>query len=214
MHLEVVQALRCPTDHAPTWLVARTDLLDARHIAEGVLGCPVCGAEYPVSGGVLRLGAALPTPYTALDPDAPLRAAALLDLTTPHGLVLLAGDWARSAVEVAAMVDQIHLLALDSPADAPPPGLGVSSVEAGACIPLRASVARGIALDQAHATGGALKEAAEALRPGGRLIAPVAVPLPFPLVELARDGGWWVAERPAEAPVVSLTASRRPHGPP
>jgi hypothetical protein len=126
--------------------------------------------------------------------------------------VLLAGDWARIAVDVAAMVDEIHLVALDSPADAPPPGLGVSAVEAGACIPLRASVARGIALDQAHATAGAMKEAVEALRPGGRLIAPVAVPLPSVLVELARDARWWVAERPVEAPVVSLTTSRRPHG--
>ena len=212
MHLEVVQALRCPADHAPTWLVARTDLLDARHIAEGMLGCPACGAEYPVTGGVLRLGTALPASYAAFDGDAPLRAAALLDLTTPHGLVLLAGDWARIAVDVAAMVDEIHLVALDSPADAPPPGLGVSAVEAGACIPLRASVARGIALDQAHATAGAMKEAVEALRPGGRLIAPVAVPLPSVLVELARDARWWVAERPVEAPVVSLTTSRRPHG--
>ena len=212
MHLEVVQALRCPADHEPTWLVARTDLLDARHIVEGILGCPVCDAEYPVTGGVVRLGTALPAPHAALDGDAPLRAAALLDLTTPHGLVLLAGDWARIAVDVAAMVDEIHLVALDAPADAPPPGLGVSAVEAGACIPLRASVARGIALDQAHATAGAMKDAVEALRPGGRLIAPVAVPLPSALVELARDAGWWVAERPVEAPVVSLTTSRRPHG--
>ena len=212
MHLEVVQALRCPADHAPTWLVARTDLLDARHIMEGVLGCPVCGAEYPVTGGVLRLGTALPAPYAVLDADAPLRVAALLDLTTPQGIVLLAGDWARNAVDVAAMVDQIHLVALDSPADTPPPGLGVSAVEAGACIPLRASVARGIALDQAHATGKAVIEAVLSLQPGGRLIAPVAVPLPSALVELARDAAWWVAERPAEAPVVSLTTSRRPHG--
>ncbi len=212
MHLEVVQALRCPAAHAPTWLVARTDRLDARHIAEGVLGCPICGAEYPITGGVLRLGTALPAPAATLDADAPLRAAALLDLTTSLGLVMLAGAWASIAVDVAALVEEVHLLALDPAADAPPPGLGVSVVEAGACIPLRASVARGIALDEAHATEGTLKEAVEALRPGGRLIGPVAAPLPSGMVELARDAAWWVAERGAEAAVVSLTTSRRPQG--
>ena len=35
MHLEVVQALRCPRVHEESWLVARTDRMDARHIEAG-----------------------------------------------------------------------------------------------------------------------------------------------------------------------------------
>lgn len=208
MHLEVVPALRCPVDHAPTWFVARTDRLEARHIAEGMLGCPICGAEYPIAGGVLRLGEALPRSADTLGDDAPLRAAALLDLTTPSGLVMLSGAWAGIATDVAAMVEEVQLLALDGPA-APPMGLGISAVDAGESVPLRTSVARGIALDEAHATETALRQAVEALRPGGRLIGPIAAPIPSTLVELARDAAWWVAERPAEAPVVILATGRR-----
>ena len=210
MHLEIVQALRCPAQHEPTWLVARTDRLDARHIAAGVLGCPICGAEYPIANGVLRLAESIGSDVTdELGPDAAIRVAALLGLTTPNGLVLLAGAWARHAIEVAALADGVHVLAVDAPDEAPPAGLGVSCVDAGARVPLGAGVARGIALDARHASADAILQAAEALVPTGRLVAPAGTPLPPPLTELARDDRWWVAERPPAAPVVSLTTARR-----
>jgi uncharacterized protein YbaR (Trm112 family) len=208
MHLEVVGSLRCPAGHDTTWLVARTDRLDARHIMEGVLGCPICGAEYRIERGTARLG----PPVRGEDepiPDAAIRAAALLDLTTPQGLVLLAGAWAAAAVEIAALVEQIHILALDAPDESPPPGLGVSSVEAGHSIPLASGSARGIALDAAHASASMVAQAAESLRAGGRLLAPAGVAVPSALVELARDDRWWVAERRPQPSIVSLAAGRR-----
>jgi len=210
MHLELVQALRCPADHQPTWLVARTDRLEARHITAGVLGCPECGAEYPIARGVLRLGAPIRERATEeIGADPAIRAAALLGLTTPNGVVLLAGAWAHHAVEVAALTEGVHVIALDAPDEAPPGGLGVSRIDAGARVPLGAGVARGIALDSLHATAEALLQSAGALEPGGRLLAPIRTTMPAGLTVLARDDRWWVAERPPTAAVVSLTTARR-----
>lgn len=211
MHLEVVGSLRCPAGHDASWLVARTDRLEARHIVEGVLGCPICGAEYRIERGVARLGAPVGGASDPM-PEAALRAAALLDLTTPQGLVLLAGAWAAAAVEVAAMVEQIHILALDAPDESPPLGLGVSSIEAGQSIPLASGSVRGIALDAAHTSASLVAQAAESLRAGGRLLAPALAAVPAALVELARDDRWWVAERPAQSPIVTLAAGQRRGG--
>lgn len=212
MHLEVVPALRCPRVHEASWLVARTDVLEARHILEGVLGCPVCGAEYPVRAGTALLGAPNRQAAEAAPDDAALRVAALLGLTTPGGLVALAGSWAAAAVEVATLADGVHLLAVNAPGVPPPAGLGVSSLAAAEILPLRAGVVRGIALDAGHSSGDGLRAAAEALSAGGRLLAPVSALVPDSLAELARDERWWVAEKSPAVPVVPLASQRR--GPP
>lgn len=210
MHIEVVQALRCPSDHPPSWLVARTDTMEARHIVSGALGCPVCGAEYPIARGVVQLGAPIAaSPDDGLGDDAGVRAAALLGLTTPNGVVVLAGAWARHAVEVAALTEGIHVIAVDAPYETSPPGLGVSRVDAGAQLPFGAGAVRGVALDAAHTTAQSLEQATNALTSGGRLIAPGRVTMPSQLTPLARDDQWWVAERPAATPVVSLGTARR-----
>jgi uncharacterized protein YbaR (Trm112 family) len=210
MHLEVVQALRCPRAHEESWLVARTDRMEARHIEAGVLGCPVCGAAYPVAAGVAHLGRSVtPEGQAPPDHDAALRAAALLDLTTPTGFVVLAGRWAAAAVEVAALAEGVHVLGADAAGPPPPLGVGVSSIECGEVMPLGAAVARGIAVDAAHATPEALAAAATALAAGGRLLAPAAAPLPDAVTELARDDRWWVAEKAAPVPVVTLGSARR-----
>ena len=45
MFIELVDALRCPVAHAESWLVAAAIRMEARHIVDGTLGCPVCSAE-------------------------------------------------------------------------------------------------------------------------------------------------------------------------
>jgi uncharacterized protein YbaR (Trm112 family) len=210
MHIEVVQALRCPSEHPPSWLVARTDSMEARHIVSGMLGCPACGAEYPIARRVLQLGAPIAaSPDDGLGDDAAVRAAALLGLTTPNGVVVLAGAWASQAVEVAALTEGIHVIALDAPYETPPAGLGVSRVDAGAQLPFGAGAVRGVALDSDHATAKSLEQATNVLTSGGRLIAPASTTMPSQLTPLARDDRWWVAERPAATRVVSLGTARR-----
>ncbi|MGH7648269.1 MAG: hypothetical protein ACREND_09140, partial [Gemmatimonadaceae bacterium] len=52
MFIEIVDAFRCTRPHELTWLVASADRLEDRDIITGELGCPVCGARYPIVAGV------------------------------------------------------------------------------------------------------------------------------------------------------------------
>lgn len=211
MFIELVGSLRCVHEHAPTWLVASVAVMEERDIVAGELGCPECGARYPVARGVADFtegehgAGAAPEHH---DPEMVLRAAALLGLDQPGGLVVLAGTWGGAAHELVAAVERVHVLALDAP-ERIASGGGVSLARIGATVPLRAGSARGIAVDAAHATPPLLASAVEALRPGGRLLAPAGALLPPGVDELARDERHWVAERHAGAgPVVHLTLLR------
>jgi hypothetical protein len=186
--------------HEDSWLIARADELVARHIVQGELGCPICEARYAVRDGVADFldGA---SPRAASEPVAQdaqalaFRAAALLALTDPGGLVVLAGEWSACAAPLLEFVEGVQLLALD-----PAPGLESGGALSLALIPdvlpLAAASARGIALDAAHATPSLLAGAARALAPGGRLIAPASALVPESLQELARDDEQWVAAAP------------------
>ncbi|HLB10490.1 MAG TPA: Trm112 family protein [Gemmatimonadaceae bacterium] len=196
--------------HEDSWLVARADELVARHIVHGELGCPVCGARYPVRDGVADFtGDARESTEVRIE-DVPrsgsaddalaLRAAALLALTEPGGIVVLAGEWSAAASEILEMTENVQLLALDY-APGVRSGGALSLARIGDVLPLAAGAARGIALDAAHATPSLLAGAARALAPGGRLIAPASEPLPDSLHELARDARHWVAAAPAASNV-------------
>lgn len=209
MFLELVDSLRCVRPHEDSWLVARADELLDRHVLRGVLGCPICAARYPVRNGVVDFTANAPEAsiapnveharpvHSALADDSgrqsrALRAAALLALTEPGGLVVLAGTWSTSAEALLAIAANVQLLAVN-----PVPGLAsggaLSLARIADVLPLAAGSARGIALDASHATPSLLAGAARALVPGGRLIAPVSALVPDTLRELARNDEEWVA---------------------
>jgi hypothetical protein len=48
MFIELVDHLRCVRNHDDTWLVATAYEMSGRAIVRGLLGCPVCKAEYPI----------------------------------------------------------------------------------------------------------------------------------------------------------------------
>ncbi|HEV7703822.1 MAG TPA: hypothetical protein VGO46_05985 [Gemmatimonadaceae bacterium] len=197
-----MDSLRCVRPHEDSWLVARADELVARHIVSGELGCPVCGARYAVREGVVDFR----EPATADDVEdssmrvelsstadaLALRAAALLGLVEPGGVVVLAGEWSTAAYEVLEMVGEVQILALNYA-----PGLesggALSLARIADVLPLAAGSVRGIALDAAHATPSLLAGAARALVPDGRLIAPASALVPDALMELVRDAEHWVA---------------------
>lgn len=52
MHLELVDVLRCTSRHSDSVLVAAADRIESRYVVQGVLGCPVCGREFPIVDGV------------------------------------------------------------------------------------------------------------------------------------------------------------------
>jgi hypothetical protein len=179
--------------HEDSWLVASADELVDRHIVRGELGCPVCEARYPVREGVVDFaaGASLPGAYVAREGMA-VRAAALLGLAEPGGVVVLAGEWSAAANEMLAMTENVQLLALGYTSGLRSGG-ALSLALIGDVLPLAAGSVRGIALDAAHATPSLLAGAARALAPGGRLVAPSSAAVPALLQELARDDEHWVA---------------------
>jgi hypothetical protein len=217
VHLELVDALRCPAAHEESHLVASIDRLVGRSIAEGSLGCPVCRRTFPIRDfaawfAAPEQGAPLAPPSgpdVPADDDALARAAALLDARTPGALFLLCGERARVATLLALAYD-VHCVALN-----PPPGVdagdGVSLLHTGDRVPLVSACVAGAALDAAAGARPAfLASVVDAVRAGGRVVGPASVPPPANLRVLAADASDWVAARPGlpAAPVPLRRVSR------
>jgi uncharacterized protein YbaR (Trm112 family) len=202
--VDLVDDLRCPRPHEETWLVASAERTEGRHITQGTLGCPICRAEYPIRDGVVWFAQPPRSVGTTRGqraspaPDDALRMAALLDLSDAQGFALLTGSWARLA-PLLRDVAPPHLI-LINPTPFVPGGGGISVLAIQVGIPLAVGTCRGIALDGAHADAAHLEAAVPVLRPRGRLVAPVTMPLPSGVTELARDDQLWVAERAAAPP--------------
>jgi uncharacterized protein YbaR (Trm112 family) len=208
--IELVDALRCPHPHEESWLVLAATRIDARHIREGALGCPVCRAEYPIRDGIadFRLaderGSAQGRRATGAE-SAPLdevsaeHLVALLGLGDALGFVVLAGEWGTRAPDLLDTSPMPPLLLVDPPDDvAMVPGM--SGVRGGPSLPLAAGAARAVAVDHADATR--LASAVHVTRAGGRIVAPAAAVIPDGVRELARSDAVWVGER--EAPPSAL----------
>ena len=103
MHLgRASSVLRCPREHEASGLVLAADTIDGRHVVTGVLGCPVCEAEYPIREGVAYFVDSVPAPAAPRRDDV-MRTAAMLGLTEPGGVIALAGRWAsRSRMRSAS----------------------------------------------------------------------------------------------------------------
>jgi len=218
MHVDLVEALRCPRGHEESWLVAATDVVTERRIIRGTIGCPVCGAEWRIEEGELDFDAAVQMPSAAssaalpvrqplsqnpagatvatAQPDTPtleasaLRMAALLDLRDTTGAVVLFGEAARVADALASLTG-VLVLAVNAP-----PGVGTrhSRLRVLRALPLGVGTVRGGALDHAHASTSWMSSVVRAVQQSGRIIAPAVVPVPDDVRELARDEDEWVGE--------------------
>ncbi len=193
MFIELVDALRCPVPHEESWLVAATGSMNARHIVDGMLGCPVCGAEYPIRHGAVdfRRGAQSPAPHRVPSSgDQAMRLAALLNLVDTQGFVLLMGGWGAHAAELQAVVE-VPIIVVDPPVDFTG-GPGLSIVRSTGVLPLAQGSARATAID-----GGDDVRVASAVRSTkakGRVVAPLEVGMPNGVREIARDDMLWVGE--------------------
>jgi uncharacterized protein YbaR (Trm112 family) len=209
MHLELVDVLRCPQPHEPSPLIASIDRVTGRSIDRGALGCPICDRRYPIDRGSVVFDAdardrsqpAEPAPPPS--PESVLRAAALLGLLDPGGVIVLGGVEARLAAPLRDMVD-VSMILYNPPGSAG--GWERVTPMYGRTLSLAPSTLRAAWLDDATAT--AVDGAVDALQIGGRLVAPAATPLPAGVRELARDAESWVAERIADA-VSAPVALRR-----
>jgi len=193
MHLDVIPTLRCPREHEESGLVLVADATRGRHVVTGVLGCPICEAEYPVRAGVAYFTDAVAAAGDARD-DEVIRTAAMLGLTEPGGVVMLAGHWASLANAISEIGGAL-VLVVNPPAitqyDEP-----VSVMYAGDQVPIAEHALRAIAIDAPLPAN----NLASVLRPKGRLVATHAVSVPPAIDEIARDADYWVGEASALPP--------------
>jgi pimeloyl-ACP methyl ester carboxylesterase len=199
LFIELVEVLRCIREHDESWLVASIDELRERSIYRGTLGCPVCGAEYPVEGGIADFSGGAPKKSAKrLEDDAAeiaARAGGFLALAGITGVVVLGGSWGRGA---AALADATGLRiiaanAADDIAEAP----SVALLTIADSIPLGAGSCAGVALDDSFSAA-AIESAQRAVRPGGRIVGPKRLSPPAGINVLAEDESWWVGEKPPE----------------
>jgi uncharacterized protein YbaR (Trm112 family) len=202
MQRDLLDALRCPAVHDESWLVAVVHSASGSALIEAELACPVCGAEYRITQGIAEFahnggGAPMGTVHGAPPrPDQSLRMAALMGVTDSHLPIALFGRCAAMSEPLTHFVTAPQLLVN---ARGVPGAVGASRITVSDRLPLGVGTLAAAAADDAHASAAMLDSVARALRIGGRLVAPVSVPVPPGMREIARDAAEWVAETTTRA---------------
>lgn len=205
MHIELTEMLRCPEAHREDTMVLSTGEMIGRMVRSGLVGCSVCRKEFFIKDGVVDFvgsgaqgAGSRKTPQRsaprALLP-APADLQALLDLSGPGGFVVLLGDAARFAADLAGLMAGIHFVGVNAPADtAELPVLSLLRASVG--IPLRQSFARGVVVGAGLATAPWLGEAHRILLRGRRYLTLYdRAEIPVGLEQLATAKGLWVGEK-------------------
>lgn len=164
-----------------------------RWVAQGDLGCPVCGRAFHVNEGVLDFGdgpAGEPV-ATGLDAEA---AVALSGLTGPGGYLVLVGGAARNHVEISAALPGVGLVAVNASRTVRD-GAGVSVLR-GDLLPLKSSSMRGVLLGPGYGDDPFwIGEALRVTLPGLRIVGEGKPPERSDLEVLASAGGCWVGAK-------------------
>lgn len=213
MHIEFIDLFRCPRPHEETWLVAALSQMSGRFVIDGKLGCPVCGAEYPIRNGVAVFGEPSGAGFSPLasvgdsvvgspglaeaGDEEPIRIAAMLGLSRPGMLVVLVGGMAAFAHQLSSLTSA-RVVTLNSTSAGAEDSESVASICSRASIPLASRSVDGMALDAGDIGSVSLAEVARLLKPRGRLSAPVSVTLPASMREILRDDRHVVAESVGE----------------
>jgi len=209
VHIELTEMLRCPEAHREEMLVLSTGEMKDQMVRSGLLGCPVCHNEYPISRGIVNFRRSKERvakdsssgPRPAYSPPSPLPSAdaaqlqALLELSGPGGYVVLVGAAVRQAPRLAKLMAGIHFVGVNPPPDMEEQS-ALSLLYASEKIPLRTAVARGVVVGADLATSPWLVEAHRALLRGRRFVVENEEPeLPIGLLKLAAENGLWVGEK-------------------
>jgi len=202
--IEMLDLLRCVNPHEDTWLVASLKAISNRFVIDGILGCPVCHAEYGVRHGIVDFrqeGDSLPTPSPGSGPvprnreELATRVGAFLNATEPGATLVVGGAWGNAAQELSVMTET-RVLVLN-PAKEVDESETVGLLRVSREIPLAAGSALGVAVDASFPPE-IISSAVKVVRPGGRILAPTSMTPPAGAAILARDDRFWVAEKPAE----------------
>jgi hypothetical protein len=190
--VELIEHLRCPNGHEESVLVATATRTENRHIIDGVLGCPVCHAEFPIRGAVAEFGNR-PTFSVVETPSAEtaMRLAAFLELTDAPGFALLCSRWAAH-LDPLTKLTQTPIVAVN-PSTAVRAAAGAIR---GDVIPFAEGSARAFALDSGSSKA-IIVSGVRAVRAGGRVLGPATLPVPEGVTEIVRDETMWVGEKTA-----------------
>jgi uncharacterized protein YbaR (Trm112 family) len=208
MHIELTEMLKCPEAHREEMLVLSTGEVKDRMVRSGLVGCPVCRKEYPISRGIVnfrrskeRVSKESSGPRPAYQPPSPLPSAeaahlqALLELSGPGGYVVLIGAAARQAPRLSALMSGIHFVGINPPVELDEQPT-LSLLYASEKVPLRTAIARGVVVGADLATSAWLVEAHRVLLRGRRFVVENEEPeLPIGLMKLAAENGLWVGEK-------------------
>jgi hypothetical protein len=212
MFIELIDLLRCIKPHEDTWLVASFRTVSHRFVLEASLGCPACSAQYPVNGGIADFAAGMTVPSCEAERAAAshsreelaTRAGAFLAATEPGATIVLGGVWTYAAQQLSEMAET-RVLALNA-ADEVKESATVGLVRVGSEIPVAPGSVLGVALD-AWFPAKIVDSAVKAVRPGGRIVGPTAIPAPAELTVIAHDDSYWVAVKAPE--VITLSRANR-----
>lgn len=187
MLLALTEALRCPRDHDESYVVCVPTESVGSDVRRGVIGCPVCAAEYPIAEGAVHFGRVKETP--PVEPPAYDAAAleAFLGLEGRGGYVVLAGSAARNAAALAERLSGVHVIAVN-----PTVGLAAGAVSSLVCpdrLPVLSHSMRAVALGRDAASPAWQAEAVRVLLPGLRVVIEDAAAEPAGVEVLARAGG-------------------------
>ncbi|OLD87623.1 MAG: hypothetical protein AUG85_06655 [Gemmatimonadetes bacterium 13_1_20CM_4_66_11] len=208
MHIELTEMLRCPEPHREEMLVLSTGEVKDRMVRSGIIGCPVCHKEYPISRGIVnfrrsreRVSKESSGPRPVYAPPSPLPSAeatslqALLELSGPGGYVVLVGAAVRQAQRLGALMAGIHFVGINAPSEMDEQPT-LSLLYANEKVPLRTAVARGVVVGADLATSPWLVEAHRVLLRGRRFVVENEEPeLPIGLLKLVAEHGLWVGEK-------------------
>jgi uncharacterized protein YbaR (Trm112 family) len=176
MHILLTDILSCPRCGPDFGLILLANRIETRRVLDGVLGCANCRARYTIRDGFGDLrpegvsAASVPDePAVEPSPEEAIRHAALMGVTEGPGFVLVAGPSAGLAGSVAALVENIEVVAALAPGEAWPEAPGVSRIAVAGNLPFYPGKLRA-----AWLSGGTaevlLEDAARAVGPLGRLV--------------------------------------------
>jgi uncharacterized protein YbaR (Trm112 family) len=210
MHLDIVDVLRCPADHEQMPVVAVPHRVDGREMISGTIGCPRCGAEYPVADGVLDMRSTGVAEVSGGggarasidDADFPLRLAAMMDLTYGRAFGVIVGGWGAHAPALRSLTPT-PLVLVDPPDPLASSHWEKVSVILAESLPFLDATVPAIALSPGVASG-RLREVAAAAAPRARIVTLPSSTLPAGLTELARDESFVVSERQPQPLVLAL----------
>jgi len=199
--IELTEALRCPRAHEESYVVCIPLAMDGRSVTRGVLGCPVCQAEFLVTDGIADFAGPAPRSPVPPSPPSPRPAEltaeavqAFIDLRGPGGYVLLVGSAGRVGPELAAALGRVHVVGVN-----PPPGIapvdGFSILRSPDGLPIKRNSMRAVVVGHDAAHGEWLAAALGAVLPGLRAVIEDETVRPAGFAELARGAGVVVGER-------------------